>query len=133
MAGLRVILDTGQLQDALGASRAQLSPALRRFFQRIATLVERGAIKNTSGSGAPGGYPIPIRSGDLRRSIASEFTAASATVFSTAEHADAQQAGYRPYGNPKAAPIRPRPFTHDAARQAPIEDELADALTRVFP
>lgn len=133
MAGLRIIVYTRQLQDSLRASRAQVTTAMRRFFQRIATLTEREAIKNTSGKGAPRGYPIPIRSGDLRRSIASEFSATSAMVFSSAEHADAQQAGYLPYGNPKATPIPPRQFTFDAAKSAPVEDELADALARVFP
>ena len=133
MAGLVATLDTTEIQAALGVSRAQLTPALRHFFQRIAVLVERGGEANLRGSGAPGSYPIPIRTGDLRRGQGSESNSRSATIFNTSIHADAQQAGYLPYGNPRAKPIPPRPFNWDAARAAPVEDELADALAKVFP
>lgn len=135
MAGLRVILDASQLSSSLEASASALPAALRRFFQRIAVLVERGASALAQGpqSAPPRAYPIPIRTGDLRRSLRSESNADYALVFSVSNHADAQQAGYQPYGNPRARPVPPRPFVFDAARQAPIEAELEDAMRRVFP
>jgi hypothetical protein len=133
MVMLRASIDTKELQTALGASRAQLTPALSRFFQRVAVLVERGGAKNLAGAGAPGSYPIPIRTGDLLRGQGSESSPRHAEIFNTAIHADAQQAGYFPYGNRALTPIPPRPFNRDAAKAAPIEDELADALMRVFP
>lgn len=133
MAMLRVTIDTRELQAALGVSRAQLTPAMRRFFQRVAALVERGGEKNLKGSGASRSYPIPIRTSHLHGAQGSESSPRHAEIFNTALYADAQQAGYFPYGNKALTPIPPRPFNRDAAKAAPIEDELADALMRVFP
>lgn len=133
MTGLVVTLDGRELGRALRVSSRELRPALARFYQRIAVLVERGASERTRGQGAPGSYPIPVRTGDLRRSIASESNDRSATIFSTAVHAGAQHRGYKPYGNARAKPIPPRPFLFDAADKVTVEDELADVLAKVFP
>lgn len=110
--------------------------ALRRGLRRIATLVERGAMRNLSGPGgnrAPGAYPVPRRTGFLARSMYSTVRARSAEVGNTAEYAAAVHNGFRAYGNPHAPYYGRRPYLEDAARDVDPLQELADALGRVLP
>ena len=132
MTGLRVILDVSDLTRSLARQGREIGPALRRFNQRIAALVEQGARKNLTGAGAPGSYPVPIRTGALRGSLASESDQTSATIFATAEYAGAVHVGYRAYGRPNGKVIPPRPFLADALEQTDIPGELNAALEQVF-
>lgn len=132
MIGVRAIMDVSSLRSTLQRQGRDLGPVLVRFMQRIAVLVEQNSTKRLAGSGAPGAYPVPIRTGFLRRSMGSESDATSATVFNTAEYAGAIHAGYRPYGNPKANAIAARPFLADGTEETDIQGELNDALLKVF-
>lgn len=134
MTGVRVILDVSDLRARLAKQGRDLTPALRRFNQRIAILVEQGAEKRLRGGGgaAPGAYPVPIRTGFLRRSLASQSDDTSATIFNTAEYAGSVHAGYRPYGNSRATPIPARPFLADALEDTDIVGEFNSALAMVF-
>lgn len=132
MTGVRVILNVTDLQRTLTRQGRDLSPALRRFTQRIAQLVEQGAIQRLTGAGAPGAYPVPVRTGTLRGSVASQSDETSATIFATAEYAGAVHAGYRAYGRPNGKVIPPRPFLGDALAATDIAGELNDAVAQVF-
>lgn len=132
MTGLRVIFNITDLKAWADQTGRDLGPALRRFNQRIAALVERGAVKNLSGSGAPGSYPVPVPTGTLRGSVGSQSDETSATIFATAEYAGSVHAGYQAYGNPRAKIIPPRPYLADAAEAVDIQGELEDSLNRVF-
>lgn len=116
------------------AARARaLDGAARKAATRIVLHVEAGAVRRTSGTGAAGEYPIPIRSrverapgkgaftavgGNLRRSIGSKVTGpTSGMVFSSARYAHAvHTSGFHAYGNKRAPFYKPRPFILDAAR-----------------
>lgn len=95
---------------------ARWSAALKAALTDVVLAVERASIDNTSGGGAAGDYPVPVRRGHLRRSHGSAVEDRLAMVFNTAAYAGAIQTGYQPYGNPNALPIPPREFLHDAGR-----------------
>jgi phage gpG-like protein len=132
MTGVRVILNVSELTSWAAQTGRDIGPALQRFNQRIAALVERAAIKNLSGGGAPGSYPVPVPTGTLRGSVGSISDQASATIFATAEYAGSVHIGYQAYGNPHAKIIPARPYLADGIEAVDIEGELEDTLTRVF-
>lgn len=103
--------------QALYAQRAAALPAaIRRGTRNVLLAVEREAVKNLSGSGAPGSYPIPTPSGTLRRSMGvRQESETVGYVFNRARYARAIHAGFKPYGNPHAHVIPARPFLSDAA------------------
>lgn len=107
--------------DALAARyrrRAQqLDGALARALRRVVAAVETEAERNLGGAGAPGSYPVPVVTGNLRRSMGVRITGLTGFVFNTAQYAAATQAGFQPYGNPAATAIPPRPFLRDADRK----------------
>lgn len=132
MIGVRAIFDVSDLRKRAAQIQLDLTPAFRRFFQRIAALVEANTGKHLSGSGAPGAYPVPVRTGTLLGSLASEFDESSATVFATAEYAGSVITGYRAYGRPNGKVIPARPYLPDGINDTDIAGELNDALQRVF-
>lgn len=109
----------------LAATRA---PAARQALLRnLAIQTERGATRRATGAGAPGSYPIPVRSGFFRRAFGFELKPARAIVFNTANYARPLHDGFRPYGNPAATPIRPRPYFADTLAHDVDFDAAADA------
>lgn len=108
---------TPEAFQALYAKRAAALPkAIRRGTRNVLLTVERQAVKNLSGAGAPGSYPVPIRTGNLRRSMGvRQESETVGYVFNRARHARAIHAGFKPYGNPHAHVIPARPFLDDAA------------------
>ena len=110
--------------------------ALRAGLRRIATLVEREAMRNLSGPGganSPGHYPVPRRTGFLARSMFSRVRGRTAEVGNTAEYAPAIHNGFRAFGNPHAPYYGARPFLADAAQTVDPVRELSDALAQVLP
>lgn len=105
--------------NALYASRAaKLPAAVRRGTRNVLLAVERAAVKRLSGPGsaAPGSYPVPIRTGNLRRSMGvRQDTDMSGYVFNRALYANAIHSGMTPYNNPHAKKsYRGRRFLDDA-------------------
>lgn len=114
--------------QALYAQRAAALPAaIRRGTRNVLLAVEREAVKNLSGSGEAGAYPIPVRSrmekgkrvpgGNLRRSMGvRQESDAVGYVFNRARYAHAvHTTGFHAYGNPRAPFYKARPFLDDAA------------------
>lgn len=63
--------------------------AVRAGLTRVALAVNAKQIENLSGSGEdnPGGFPVPVRSGHLRRSADIEVNNTEAFVFNSATYA----------------------------------------------
>ncbi|MFO0293801.1 MAG: HK97 gp10 family phage protein [Rhodospirillales bacterium] len=102
--------------------------AVAKGLRDIAISVEREAVKNTGGpsSAAPGEYPVPVRKGNLRRSIGSRFGANESMVIATAEYASAIHNGFTPYGNPNARKSYiGRPFLTDAVKAIDLQQVMA--------
>lgn len=115
--------------------------ALSRGLARALALVDGAAQDNLSGAGAPGSYPVPVRTGNLRRSQGMRLLSPTAgLVFNTARYAAAIHGGLQPvkhHGHGATATytfesVAPRAFLDDAvARVKPDEiifGELLKAL-----
>ena len=107
---------TPEALSALYLTRAAaLKTAVPRATASVLFTVQREASKRLAGHGEPGSYPIPIRTGHLRRSMGSRRDSDySGYVFNRARYARAHHDGFRPYNNPHASPIPARPFLTDA-------------------
>lgn len=127
-----------QLAKRYGARAAAIIGALAKGMRRAALAVERAMVKRLGGSGAPWSYPVPVRSGHLRRSTFVKTPDSTlAVVGNNADYADAIHGGYvsewagrgRHRQRMKA---QGRPFLDDAVKDADPEAivtlAVADAL-----
>jgi len=126
----------GQLADVYAQRAQRLTAALRRGMKRALLLVEKDASQRLSGSGSstPGAYPIPVRSGNLRRGLGvRRLGDTSGLVFNRSNYARAvHSTGFHAYGNERAPFYEPRPFLSDAIEAVNPTDvvraELAKAV-----
>lgn len=111
-----VITNAGALARAYRARIQRWGQGLRRGLRDIGVTVENEASRNLSGSGAPGSYPVPIRTGHLRRSLGMKVGDREVVVYNSAKYANAIHQGFTPYGNKHATKsYAGRPFLQDAA------------------
>lgn len=95
--------------------------ALARAMRRALIAVEGAAADRLTGSGAPGAYPVPVRTGFLRRALGSKLIGTdTGMVFNTADYAHAVHSGRvgLGYGRRGTRQVKPRPFLEDALRDA---------------
>lgn len=123
---MRVVFNGAEVREAFARRSRAIRPSRRALLRQLAIQTERAAIELSSGAGAPGAYPIPIRTGHHRRGFGFELRDDHALVFNTGVAARALHDGFRPYGNPNATPIRARPYFSDALKRLDI-DAAADA------
>ena len=129
--------------QALYANRASVvDDALRKGTRAVLLSVEKEAVKNLSGSGEAGSYPIPIRTrrengrtvtgGNLRASMGVRAESnISGYVFNRARYAHAvHTTGFRAYGNPNAPFYRPRPFLDNAVDAVDLEEVFTRRVMR---
>lgn len=116
----------GMIIDAKSKAR-RVPVANRRLLQRLALQAERHAKQLSSGpsGGAPGAYPIPVRTSDFTGAFGVEVGDREAVLFNTMEYARALHEGFRPYGNPHATPIPARPYFDDALGMLRADKEQA--------
>jgi len=103
--------------------------AVARGVRKVVFTVENKAEELLRGAGtaAPGSYPVPVRSGFLRRSMGATASGGRGLVFNSAEYARAIHDGFRPYGNKHAKPVPARPFMDDALAATDIA-EIMDSV-----
>lgn len=122
---MRLELDAdGMIIDARRHAR-RVPVANRALLRALAIQGQRHAVELASGpSGAPAGdYPIPIRTGTYRRAFGFQAGEREAVLFNTTVYDRAIQQGFRPYGNPHAAPIPARPIYDDVLDMLDIDRE----------
>lgn len=109
--------------------------AVAAGLRDVAITVERAAEKNLRGGGsaAPGSYPVPVRTGNLRRSLQSRFDERQSMVINSAVYARAIHEGFQPYGNPKARRIGRRPFLQDAVDSIDATEIMAIRINKELP
>lgn len=97
--------------------------------------VHNQAVELVSGGGEPGSYPVPVRTGNLRRAMGYRVeTIASGIVFNDAGYAQAIHSGELAVGyrGGKRKRVDGRPFLEDAANLVPpgatISEMMAAAL-----
>lgn len=115
-----VSTNAAQLVRIYQRRRAAWNAAVRAGTLEVLKQVDAKAVDNLSGSGAPGAYPVPVRTGHLRRSQGFRLTdSTSGLVFNTAVYAAPIHAGRQTIraaggGHRQIATVR-RPFLDDAA------------------
>lgn len=114
---------------------AAIASGVASAMRDITIGVEREAVKRlTGGSKPPGSYPVPVRTGFLRRSMGSRYNTESGIVYNTAIYARAIHEGFSPYGNPRVAyPIGARPYMTDAVAAVDPTVVVEDALNKALP
>ncbi len=120
---IRMESNAGPLSRSFQVSAASVPAARQAMLRFLAVSAEREAVRLSSGSqGAEAGaYPIPARTGFFRRSFGHELQGTRAIVFNASVYARSLHEGFRPYGNPHAAPIRPRRYFDDALNQIDVD------------
>ncbi len=130
---LRAIFDAAQVQAVMG-NAATLIPAARiALLRNLGIQAVRTATRLTGGPGTakPGEYPIPIRTGTLRRGNNFEVKGNTSIVFNETVYARANHEGFRPYGNPHAHPIPARTYFADAIDALDLQ-AAADAWNKTM-
>lgn len=133
---LSITFDTRELEEAAVRTGRAIPPAQRAVLRSLAIQTESAAIDLASGPGSAkaGAYPIPVRTGDFRRGFGFELGDDFAIVFNaTGAKARGLHDGFKPYGNPHARPIAPRPYFKDALARIDLDAATraaADAMER---
>lgn len=127
----RITTNLGPLADAYRGAAAQFPQHLQRALRRLATLVHREADKRLSGPAPAWSYPVPRRSGNLARGMASQASPIDAVIENTAPHAWAVHSGVHPRW--PSPPAKPRPFLGDAAAAVDHEQILRNAVSEAAP
>ena len=115
----------------MNARDGAIDSVVQTFLADIAARVDRGMVKNLSGSGGAGEYPVPRRTGHLARSSGHSVRRRQAVVWNAARYARAVHDGFRAYGNPNAPYYGPRPFLSEAVASVDPVQRLQQALAGV--
>lgn len=122
-----VVTNARQIAAVFADRSKRWDNALRSALRKALVAVEQAAAEKLSGSGAAGSYPVPVRTGFLRRSLGIKLAPSSGMVFNTAAYAWAIHNGRSDRVQTKA-----RPFLDDALKQADpgliIQAEMRGAL-----
>ena len=108
-----------------------LDRVLPAFLRDLAQRVDRDMVRNLSGGGSPGAYPVPRRTGTLARSSGHTVGHRQAVVWNAAAYARAVHEGFHAFNNPNAPYYGPRRFLTDAVANANPVERLQQALERV--
>lgn len=131
MSGMET--NAGSVASGIAATGNRVERAVRAGVAQAAFAIERAQINNLSGGGDPYSYPVPVRTGHLRRSAGVEQPHAHhAIVFNAAAYAWAVHSGevnewrshYAGPGEERSMSVlrRPRPFLDDAVKRTPYLD-----------
>lgn len=111
--------NAGQVAARYQARERRLGQALRRGLRLAAIAVDAAQVENLSGSGPPGSYPVPVRTGNLRGGHFYQVrNERLAVVGDTAEYA--------------AAIHVERPFLDRAAEDTPVFDIVAGQIGAIW-
>jgi phage gpG-like protein len=108
--------------------------AVAAGLRDIAISVERAAALNLRGrSKIAGSYPVPVRTGNLRRSLQSRFNDRESMVIVSAVYARAIHQGFTAYGNPTARYVPGRPYLQDAIDSVDRNEIMAIRINKALP
>lgn len=119
------------LPERMRGRAGAIDSVVQRFLQDIAARTDRGMQRNLSGSGGPGEYPVPRRTGNLARQSGHTVGRRQAVVYNAAPYARAVHEGFRAFGNPNAPYYGPRRFLTDAIADVDPVQRLQQALAGV--
>lgn len=137
MTGVQVETNAEAIAEAIRTRGDELRRAIGTGLRKAALAVERAQVKRLSGGGEPYSYPVPVRTGHLRRSTfvrkLGEFEYA---VGNTASYAYAVHSGnvneWAGRGRRRMVSRPARPFLDDAVQDAQPEGIVFDTVEHVF-
>jgi hypothetical protein len=114
---------------------AALTSGVTSAIRDITLGSEREAVKRLTGGSRPAGsYPVPNRTGFLRRSMGSRVRPEEGILFNSAIYARAVHDGYTPYSNPRVQfNIGARPYMTDAVAAVDPETVVERAIEEALP
>ena len=123
MSEFRIISTAGNVHRDMEVAAHAMPRASRAVLRNLAVQAYNQAQDKAQGSGAaaPGAYPIPMRTGYFHGAFGFEVGDDTAVVFNSALYAVPLHDGFKPYGNPHAAPIPGRPYFDDALNELDID------------
>lgn len=120
-----------QLSAKWQARKAALDKAKREGLRNAAILVEREQIKNLSGNGEAGSYPVPVRTGNLRRGAFFDVAHSGfAVVGNTTAYAMPVHSGDLTTKDGLEYSVPARPFLDDAADAVDVVEVMAIPIRR---
>lgn len=124
----RIVFDAAEMILVTGNAVRAIRPSTRALLRNLAIQGEGIVMDLMKGPGSAkaGAYPIPIRTGTLRRGVGFKVDDDSAFVYNTSVYARAIHDGFRPYGNPHARPIPARPYFDDMLDKLDLDKAYAD-------
>lgn len=108
-----------------------IDSGVQRFLRDVSARVDREQVRNLTGSGPAGAYPVPRRTGTLARSAGHTVSRTSAVVYQATGYARAVHEGFQAFGNPAAPYYGPRRSLTDAIETVEPVERLADMWERV--
>ena len=129
---INVLTNAKQLAAKWRQRRVALSAAARKGRRNAAIAVDREQEKNLEGgTSAPGSYPVPVRTGNLRRGAFFDATHSTfAIVGNTAAYAMAIHSGDMTTKDGLNYSLKGRPFLDDAAEAVDVVELMAIPIRR---
>ena len=121
---VQVKVDDRAVRTAMVNAGQAIPASTRTLLRDLAMELEGHALDLSRGGTKPGDYPIPVRTGKFRGAFGIEVQASYSVVYNEALYARALHDGFKPYGNPHAMPIRPRPYFTDALERLDVDAVL---------
>ncbi len=128
-----------QTAAAIARKRDAISGAVSRGTRSALLAVETEAVKNLSGSNAdqPGAYPVPVRTGQLRRDRTVQQPQPGLGLISfMSDYAWAIETGvvtqWAGRGKTRRAQVGARPFAQDAVDRVDPAHFVIDAVSQVI-
>lgn len=123
--------------DTVAQKRAGISRAVASGTRSALLAIESEAVKNLSGDGAPFSYPVPVRTGNLRRDRTVQQPEPGIGILAfLASYAWAVHEGevgeYEGRGKTKIVQRSPRPFAQDAVDKVDPAHFILEAVDGVI-
>lgn len=132
-----VAADAARIADLYRSRAGRWMVAVTAGLRRALALVDAQAQALLSGAGAPWSYPVPVRTGNLRRHEGMRLLSpTSGMVFNTADYANAVHTGrvgqWAGRGKSVVVQRAARPFLDDALERVRPEDVVIGELLRAL-
>ena len=122
-----------EVAAAIAAKRDAIAAAVQKGMRSALLAVEAEAVRNLSGGGKPYSYPVPVRTGNLRRArTVQQPEPGLGLIAFTADYAWAVHSGkvtqWAGRGKTREVQRTPRPFAEDAVETVDPAHYIIEAV-----
>ena len=123
--------NASEVAAAIAARGPAFGNAVAIGIRAVTQAVHSAAVANLTGSGAAYSYPVPVRKGQLRRSMGTQSERTEGFVFNTAAYANAVHTGNVHQWNGMVKQSA-RPFLDDAVETVDVLGLMAAEIKKVL-